>query len=68
MTPVVRMDWKIKVNGKSSWTEIFNSDSLDFYGTGNVYNPTPEVTLVDKKLNMYEINCHLPALAGIVFH
>jgi len=68
MTPVVRMDWKIKVSGKSSWTEIFNSDSLDFYGTGNVYNPSPVVTLVDKKSTMYEINCHLPALAGLVFH
>ena len=68
MTPVVRLDWKIQVSGKSSWTEIFNSDSLEFYGTGNVFNPSPSVTLVDKKTVMYEINCHLPALGGLVFH
>ena len=68
MTPVVRLDWKIQVGGKSSWTEIFNSDSIEFYGTGNVFNPSPSVTLVDKKSAMYEINCHLPALGGLVFH
>ena len=66
-TPVVRMDWKIKVHGKSAWTEIFNSDSIDFHGTGNVYNPSPEVTLVDKNAGLYEINCHLPALSAVIF-
>jgi len=66
-TPVVRMDWKVKVYGKSEWKEIFNSDSVEYYGTGTVYNPSPEVTVVDKNTELYEINCHLPALAAIVF-
>jgi len=66
-TPVVRMDWKVKVYGKSEWKEIFNSDSVQYYGTGTVYNPSPEVTVVDKNTELYEINCHLPALAAVVF-
>jgi 1,4-alpha-glucan branching enzyme len=66
-TPVVRMDWKVRAYGKKQWKEIFNSDSIDYYGTGTVYNPSPEVTVVDKNTELYEINCHLPALAAIVF-
>jgi 1,4-alpha-glucan branching enzyme len=66
-TPVVRMDWKIKVYGKTEWKEIFNSDNTEYYGTGNVYNPAPEVAVVDKKTSLYEINCHLPALGAVVF-
>jgi len=65
-TPVVRRDWKIKAYGKDEWSEIFNSDSTAFYGTGTVYNPSPQVTVVDKNTGLYEINCHLPALGAIV--
>jgi 1,4-alpha-glucan branching enzyme len=67
VTPVVRRDWKITVAGKSTWKEIFNSDATAFYGTGDVFNPNIEVTIVDKKNALYEINCHLPALAAIIF-
>ena len=66
MTPVVRRDWKVRVKGKSAWTEVFNSDSKKYWGTGDVFNPAPEVLLVDKKKQDYEINLHLPALAAIV--
>ena len=67
MTPVVRRDWKIQTHGKSSWKEVYNSDSKAFYGTGDVFNPHPEITLIEKKSALYEINCHLPALGGIIF-
>ncbi|MGB5007350.1 MAG: 1,4-alpha-glucan branching protein GlgB, partial [Ferruginibacter sp.] len=66
MTPVVRLDWKIRVKGKPAWTEIFNSDSIQYWGTGKVFNPTPVVNLVDKKRGIYEIIVHLPALGCIV--
>ncbi len=66
MTPVVRKDWKLTVKGKSTWKEIFNSDSKQYWGTGNVFNPDPQVSLVDKKKGIYEINLHLPALGGII--
>ena len=67
MTPMVRRDWKIQAYGKSNWKEVYNSDSKGFYGTGDVFNPHPEVTLIEKESALYEINCHLPALAGIIF-
>ena len=66
MTPVVRRDWKIKIAGKKQWKEIFNSDTLAYWGTGDVYNPDVKVKLVDKDAALYEINIHLPALAGVV--
>ncbi|MGG9972230.1 1,4-alpha-glucan branching protein GlgB [Ferruginibacter sp. SUN002] len=66
MTPVVRRDWKVKVYGKSSWKEIFNSDGKKYWGTGDVFNPAPEINCVEKKSDLYEINLHLPALACIV--
>ncbi|MEN9570206.1 MAG: 1,4-alpha-glucan branching protein GlgB, partial [Bacteroidota bacterium] len=65
-TPVVRLDWKVYVNGKKDWKELFNSDNQSYYGTGNVYNPSPQAILVDKNTTQYEINCHLPALAAII--
>ena len=67
MTPVVRRDWKLRVAGKAAWKEIFNSDKVDFWGTGDVYNPAVKTKLVDKENDIYEINIHLPALAGVVF-
>jgi len=67
MTPVVRHDWKFRVKGKAVWKEIFNSDSKKYWGTGNVFNPSPKVKLVDKKAGIYEINVHLPALGGVIF-
>ncbi len=66
MTPVVRRDWKLQIKGKSVWSEIFNSDDKKYWGTGNVFNPAPEVKLVDKKRKIYEINVHLPALGGVI--
>jgi 1,4-alpha-glucan branching enzyme len=66
MTPVVRRDWKVYTYGKSSWSEIFNSDSKKYWGTGDVFNPEIEAKLVDKNEEMYEINVHLPALGGVV--
>ena len=66
MTPVVRRDWKVYTHGKSAWNEIFNSDSKKYWGSGDVFNPSPTVKLVDKKEDVYEINVHLPALGAIV--
>jgi 1,4-alpha-glucan branching enzyme len=66
MTPVVRMDWKIQVKGKSDWKEIFNSDNKKYWGTGDVYNPDIKSLMIDKKEKFVEINVHLPALGAIV--
>jgi 1,4-alpha-glucan branching enzyme len=66
MTPVVHHDWKLQVDGKPAWKEIFNSDEKKYYGTGNVLNPKIQSTLVDKKQKRFEINLHLPPLGAVV--
>jgi 1,4-alpha-glucan branching enzyme len=66
LTPVVRHHFPIYVNGKKEWKEIFNSDSGQYWGTGDVFNPTIQCTLVDKKEKRYELQLHLPALGALV--
>ncbi|MBS4065830.1 MAG: 1,4-alpha-glucan branching protein GlgB [Chitinophagaceae bacterium] len=66
MTPVVRNDWKIHVQGKSTWTEIFNSDAEKYWGTGTTLNPSVEVRTVDQEEKWYELNLHLPPLGAVL--
>jgi 1,4-alpha-glucan branching enzyme len=66
MTPIERRDWKVITYGDKAWQEIFNSDAKKYWGTGDVYNPAPAVTPVDKNNGMVEINVHLPALGAVV--
>ena len=66
MTPAVHYNWEIEITGKSKWKEIFNSDAKEFWGTGDVFNPSIQANLVDKKLKKYTIKLNLPALGGIV--
>ena len=66
VTPVVRQNWEVYVHGKGNWKEIFNSDSKEFWGSGDVYNPSIEAELVDKPSKCYKLKLHLPALGAIV--
>jgi 1,4-alpha-glucan branching enzyme len=66
LTPVVHQDWKVLVEGKPMWKEIFNSDSTKYWGTGDVFNPNIISRMVDKKGKVFEINVHLPPLGAIV--
>lgn len=66
VTPVVRNDWEVYVNGKGAWKEIFNSDDKAFWGTGDVYNPEIKSKLVDKATRCYQLKVHLPALGAVV--
>ncbi len=66
MTPIVRHNWKVYAYGKEEWQEIFNSDDKKYFGTGDVLNPSPIVTLVDKKAKLFEINIHLPPLGAVI--
>ncbi len=65
-TPVVRRDWPVTAYGKESWKEIFNSDSKEFWGTGDVYNPDIQCRLEDKEVGRYSLRLHIPALGGVV--
>jgi len=66
MTPQPRLDWKIRVHGKSKWKEIFNSDDTAFYGSGNVYNPNISVSTTDKEQKIFELSLHLPPLGAVI--
>ena len=66
MTPVVRNDWDIYTNGKNYTHEIFNSDKVIYWGTGNVYNPDIRTELIDKNQKIYKVTVNLPALGGII--
>lgn len=67
LTPVVRWNWTIKVFGAADWEEIFNSDSADFWGSGNVYNPDILSEPIEGKEHGFRyLRVHLPPLSGIV--
>jgi 1,4-alpha-glucan branching enzyme len=66
MTPVVRQNWEVHVNNKQEWKEVVNSDAKEFWGTGDVYNPSIDSEAVDGSTEWYKIKVHLPALGGIV--
>ncbi|MDE1191657.1 MAG: 1,4-alpha-glucan branching protein GlgB [Arachidicoccus sp.] len=65
LTPEVRWNWKINVFGKSKWSEIFNSDSIEFWGSGDVYNVDIQMEEIDKERKYYTMNVHLPPLGLI---
>jgi 1,4-alpha-glucan branching enzyme len=66
MTPVARWNWKIRVYGKANWSEVFNSDSKEYWGAGDVFNPTIHTDLIDKDAKVYMLTLHLPPLAAVV--
>jgi len=66
MTPVVRLNWQLIVEGKNFNKEIFNSDHAKYWGTGDVFNPDIRSELIDKNQKKYQLTVNLPPLAGIV--
>lgn len=66
MTPVERKDWKITVPDKSKWKEIFNSDQIDYWGTGEYLNTSILTPVQHKTESTFEVILNLPPLGGIV--
>jgi 1,4-alpha-glucan branching enzyme len=67
MTPIERIDWKICIDGpRCNWNEIFNSDIVNFWGTGNYVNN--EVITPQNQINVkkYEIKLSLPPLGACI--
>ena len=60
-------NWSFFVTGKTNWNEIFNSDSIDFWGTGEYMNENLNTKLIDKKSKTCEINISIPALSAMIF-
>lgn len=66
LTPIPRWDWEITINGRFYSKEIFNSDEIKYWGSGDVYNPTIRRKLVNKEEKKYKIIVNLPPLAAII--
>ena len=66
LTPVIRNNWEVHVHDKNFSNEIFNSDSKDYWGTGDVFNPEIRSELVDEEQKLYKLSLNLPPLGGIV--
>ena len=66
MRPEVHWNWELELFGKNSWTEIFNSNNEQYWGTGEVYNTDIPMEVLDKKAKHYRVKVHLPALAAII--
>jgi 1,4-alpha-glucan branching enzyme len=66
MTPVPRHQFPIRVQGKTIWKEIFNSDDHAFWGSGDVKNQNIQCVLVDGANQLQEIQLELPPLAAVV--
>lgn len=66
MKPEVHWDWQLDLFGKTKWTEIFNSNHSDYWGSGDVYNTTIAMEALDKKAKHYRLHVHLPPLAAII--
>jgi 1,4-alpha-glucan branching enzyme len=66
MTPVARHDWKIRLHGKKSWKEVFNSDLVEYHGTGDVFNPVIRQEPIDRENGLLELTIHLPPLGAVL--
>jgi 1,4-alpha-glucan branching enzyme len=66
VTPVVRQNWEVHVYGKDCWTEIFNTDDVQFFGSGTIKNEKIECEKVYIDEKWYRIHVNLPALSAII--
>lgn len=65
LNPVPKRDWELIVDRKYN-KEIFSSDNVEFWGTGEYKNETLDCELVEEEEKRYKLKVNLPPLAGIV--
>ena len=65
-TPVPRENYRLGVFECKSFTEILNSDSKNFYGSGMITVQNPQVEKITSHWREYSVNLHLPPLSVIV--
>lgn len=66
-TPVVRENYRLGVDGRGKYTEIFNSDSVQFKGQGNVNKDVIKSEKIACNGKDESISIVLPPLAIAVF-
>lgn len=65
-TPVERKSWWLPVEVTSTYTELFNSDHLQFWGTGEYLNPGKLIAKKEKGQSQFSLRLDLPPLGGVV--
>ncbi len=60
-------DWGLEMKGKLTWVELFNSDSIDYWGAGNHMNDSIDIRIIDKKTATCEIKISIPAFSVMIF-
>ena len=60
-------EWKMELKGKTTWKEIYNSNDIAYWGSGQLVNTPLTITAIDKKKKVYEINMAIPALSAVIF-
>ena len=56
----------IELKGKNSWTEIYNTDDIVYWGSGNYTNKNVKCESVDKKKKLCKINIRINAFSAVV--
>jgi 1,4-alpha-glucan branching enzyme len=56
-----------KLEGKSNWREILNTNDIKYWGTGEGLNPDPEIRMIQKKNRVCEIKITIPPLSVLIF-
>ncbi|MDQ1088091.1 1,4-alpha-glucan branching protein GlgB [Siphonobacter sp. SORGH_AS_1065] len=67
MTPIPRTNYRVGVPMQGMYTEIFNSDSVRFWGTGQYENGTYMAEEIAWQGKAYSIGINIPPLSGVVF-
>jgi 1,4-alpha-glucan branching enzyme len=63
----VYLDKTLIIKGRLTGQEIFNSNSLDYWGTGENLNLHPKIKVIDKKTQLYEIIIDIHSLTAMIF-
>jgi 1,4-alpha-glucan branching enzyme len=67
LTPVPRLNWEIIVGDHSYTTELFNSDSTEYWGDGRIFNPDIRSEVVNKDEKRFKLTVNLPPLSALIF-
>jgi 1,4-alpha-glucan branching enzyme len=59
-------NWELAIEGKKVIKEIFNSNAMEFWGSGNYMNQRIETVYFDKKNKTGKIKINIPALSAIL--
>ncbi|UKT64450.1 1,4-alpha-glucan branching protein GlgB [Pedobacter mucosus] len=66
LTPVIRSSYKIGAPFKTAWIELFNTDAIEFYGSGKLNDGDLIPILTGHNGQKYTLTVDLPPLAVII--